>query len=189
MTDLELTTKAKEIIDKMANGINPVTGDFLAESDCTNNVKISRCLFYISDILRQVIERGGMGTKKKTPFFISDDQLQNFRYSDEPLYLSEIARRINDLTDDPNMKNITFSDIASYLMDSGYLTYSTQTDGKMRKAPTEKGQEAGITEEERVKNGRAYLLTRYDRNAQKLIIDSMPFIIHQMSQKETTRAA
>ena len=110
-------------------------------------------------------------------------------YNYEPLYLSEIARRINDLTDDPNMKNITFSDIASYLMDSGYLTYSTQTDGKMRKAPTEKGQEAGITEEERVKNGRAYLLTRYDRNAQKLIIDSMPFIIHQMSQKETTRAA
>ena len=166
MTDLELTVKAKGIIDKMANGINPVTGDFLAEGDCANNVRISRCLFFISDILRQVIDRGGIGTRKKVPFFISDDQLQNFRYSDEPVHLSEIARRINELTGDPNMKNISYNDIAAFLMDSGYLTYSTQTDGKIRRAPTEKGHEAGITEEERVKNGRAFLLTRYDRSAQ-----------------------
>ena len=30
------------------------------EDDVINNVRISRCLFYVSDVLRQVIENGGV---------------------------------------------------------------------------------------------------------------------------------
>jgi hypothetical protein len=188
MTELELTGKAKEMIDKMANGINPITGEYLAETDCVNNVRISRCFFFISDILRQVLERGGLAPKKKIPFFISEDQLQNFRYSDEPLFLSEIARRINELTGNPDMKKITYVDISAYLMDEGYLTYATQSDGKTVKLPTIKGEESGMHREERMINGYQRLLTRYDRSAQNLILSSLPFIIHLMSQRDPKAA-
>lgn len=188
MTELELTGKAKEMIDKMANGINPITGEYLAETDCVNNVRISRCFFFISDILRQVLERGGLAPKKKIPFFISEDQLQNFRYSDEPLFLSEIARRINELTGNPDMKKITYVDISAYLMDEGYLTYATQSDGKTVKLPTIKGEESGMHREERMINGYQRLLTRYDRSTQNLILSSLPFIIHLMSQQDSKAA-
>ena len=188
MTELELTGKAKEMIDKMANGINPITGEYLAETDCVNNVRISRCFFFISDILRQVLERGGLAPKKKIPFFISEDQLQYFRYSDEPLFLSEIARRINELTGNPDMKKITYVDISAYLMDEGYLTYATQSDGKTVKLPTIKGEESGMHREERMINGYQRLLTRYDRSAQNLILSSLPFIIHLMSQRDPKAA-
>jgi len=45
MTELEKIAYAKSYIEKLANGINPLTNQEVPESDIINNVKISRCLF------------------------------------------------------------------------------------------------------------------------------------------------
>jgi len=39
----------------MANGINPITGELVSGNDTLNNIQISRCLFYVSGVLREVI--------------------------------------------------------------------------------------------------------------------------------------
>lgn len=57
--------RAKAYIDQLANGINPIDGTCVADSDVINNVRISRCLFYVSDILKRVIDNGGSISKKK----------------------------------------------------------------------------------------------------------------------------
>ncbi len=59
MDDFELTCRAKIYIEKLANGINPLTDDNVPEGDIVNNVKISRCLFFVADVLEKVIENGG----------------------------------------------------------------------------------------------------------------------------------
>ncbi len=59
MTEIETMQRAKMYVDKLANGINPITDQPVSEADCVNHVKVSRCLFYVSDILRRVIENGG----------------------------------------------------------------------------------------------------------------------------------
>ena len=56
MTNLEIMQHAKEYLDKLARGIDPLTGCEVPEGEIINNVRISRCLFYVSDVLRQVIE-------------------------------------------------------------------------------------------------------------------------------------
>ena len=43
--NLELLKHAKEYIENMANGINPLTGESVKDDDLINNVRISRCLF------------------------------------------------------------------------------------------------------------------------------------------------
>ena len=45
MTELEIMQRAKAYIDQLANGINPIDGTSVADSDVINNVRISRCLF------------------------------------------------------------------------------------------------------------------------------------------------
>ena len=45
--NLELLKHAKEYIEKMANGINPLTGEIVPDNDLINNIRISRCLFYV----------------------------------------------------------------------------------------------------------------------------------------------
>ena len=81
MTELETMQRAKMYLDKLANGINPLTDQPASDSDCINQVRISRCLFYVSDLLRKVIENGGNIGKtekvKKQPFSISHETLNN----------------------------------------------------------------------------------------------------------------
>ena len=100
MTELEIMQHAKLYLDKLANGINPLTNQPAADSDCINQVKISRCLFYVSDVLRRVIDNGGDIGKaeriKKKTFSISHETLKNFRLSSTPISVSEITKRINE---------------------------------------------------------------------------------------------
>ena len=60
MTELEKIAYAKSFIDKLANGVNPIDDSTIPDGDVVNNVRLSRCFFYVSDILRQVIENGGI---------------------------------------------------------------------------------------------------------------------------------
>ena len=66
MTELEKIEYAKSFIDKLANGINPLDDSPIPDNDIANNVRLSRCFFYVSDILRQVIENGGVQPAKVT---------------------------------------------------------------------------------------------------------------------------
>ena len=64
MTELEKIAYAKSFIDQLAEGVNPLDGTPIPEGDIANNVRLSRCFFYVSDILRQVIDNGGVAPVK-----------------------------------------------------------------------------------------------------------------------------
>ena len=110
MTELEKIKRAKMYMDKLANGINPIDDTTAPEEDIINNVRLSRCFFFVSDILRQVIDHGGVvsstnakGTKK-LPFFLPYEKRDLFSFSEIPIPASEIAKRLNDLADQNAMK-------------------------------------------------------------------------------------
>ena len=108
MTELEKIAYAKAYIESLANGLNPLTGQTVPDTDVVNNVRISRCLFYVSDILRQVIENGGTLQKKtktaKAPFLLNYAAREHFRYFELPIPISEVANRINELIQPEEMK-------------------------------------------------------------------------------------
>lgn len=45
MTELEKNEYTKSLIDKLANGINPLNDMPIPENDIVNNVRLSRCFF------------------------------------------------------------------------------------------------------------------------------------------------
>ena len=47
MTELEKIAYAKSFIDKLANGINPLDDTPIPDDDIANNVRLSRCFFYV----------------------------------------------------------------------------------------------------------------------------------------------
>lgn len=55
MTELEKIERAKMYMDKLANGINPIDDTMAPDDDLINNVRLSRCFFFVSDVLRQVM--------------------------------------------------------------------------------------------------------------------------------------
>ena len=102
MTEIEKIEYAKSFIDKLANGINPLDGSTIKEDDIVNNVRISRCFFFVSDILRQVIENRTTPPERAVTkqFSLTADQLKRFAYSEQPIPISEIAKRINALIEE-----------------------------------------------------------------------------------------
>ncbi len=59
MEELDVMKRAQSYIESLANGKDPLTGNELPDADIVNNVRISRCLFYVSDVLKKVIDNGG----------------------------------------------------------------------------------------------------------------------------------
>lgn len=184
MTELETMQRAKLYLDKLANGIDPLTDQPVPEGDCINQVRISRCLFYVSDVLRQVIEKGGITSSrpadpriKKRPFAITAEQLAQFPYSKNPIPVSEITKRINALVDTENMKKLSYKSIVAYLLKAGFLEEVETASGKMMKRPTDEGSLIGVWREERIGENGNYYVVVYNTEAQHFILDNMEAIL------------
>ena len=67
----------------MANGINPLNGEMVPDSDLINNIKISRYLFYVNNILNDVLLNGGAGKNKSKVEKVDGYYIMNDNYFDE----------------------------------------------------------------------------------------------------------
>lgn len=185
MTELEKIAYAKSFMDKLANGINPLDNSRIPEGDIANNIRLSRCFFYVSDILRQVIENGGIGKVEKTvPFSITNDQLAHFACSPFPISGSEISRKLSDIIKNPLMKPFSVKILNQWLMQGGYLYEATDPFGKNRKLPTEQGIRLGICTEQKMGREGEYTAILFDSRAQRFIVDHIDAILHSMNQRE-----
>lgn len=181
MTELETIQHAKNYLDKLAQGINPLTNQPVPEEELINNVRISRCFFYVSDVLRKVLENGGVGSKprpKLLPFQIDHERLKRFPYSEEPLPISRITERINELVDTSQMKKLSYNVIRNWLLEIGLLEEIELTDGSKKKCPSGQGKDIGISLEHRVNQyGKEYDVILYNRDAQQFIVDNLPELL------------
>ena len=181
MTELDTVKRAKLYIDQLANGINPFDGTVIPEGEIIHNVWLSRCFFYISRILQQVVDNGGTVTpgepKKRIPLSIPHQKREQFAYSGTPISASEIARRVNQLAGDERMKKLTYSGIVSWLMDIGLLTRVSASDGRLTVRPTSLGEENGISVVQRMGANGSYRVVVYDLKAQHFLLDNLDAVI------------
>ena len=183
MTELETIQHAKNYLDKLARGINPLNDQPVPEEELINNVRISRCFFYVSDVLRRVLENGGIGNAprpKLPPFSIDHETLKGYVCTEEPLTISRIAERINELVDTTQMKKLSYSVVSKWLLEIGVLKEVELADGSHKKVPTEQGEQLGISLERRVNPyGREYKVVVYDRTAQQFVVDNLPELLEK----------
>ena len=182
MTELEIMQHAKNYLDKLAQGIDPLTGQEVPENDVINNVRISRCLFYVSDVLRQVIENGGIQVRsvkrtEKTPFALSFEERTSYPFGDFPVTVSVIAQQLNELVDLETMQKLKTTSITKFLLQSGLLFEEEGINGSKNKRPTEAGRQLGISTAQRTSQNGEYTAVVYDREAQQFILDNLDAII------------
>ncbi len=124
MTELEKIVYTKGFIDKLANGINPLDDTPIPDDDIMNNVRLSRRMLYVSDLLRQVIDHGGLerrGKGRKKSFSISQEQLEKYEFGEYPISISEFSNCLLALADTPNMKRLSAKKITNWLFKAGML--------------------------------------------------------------------
>lgn len=173
---------AQLYISKMADGINPLNDEAVKDDDLINNVHISRCLYFVSDVLRQVIEGECSKEKKKviSQFFITDEQRKLLVPFDRYVFSRDVAERINEVTAENNCKNFTARWILEYLLSIGMLEIDNG-----RKIPTEEGEIFGIKAEIRTdSNNQAYKVNKLSPDVQQFVFDNIDAIINFVTSEQ-----
>lgn len=176
MNDINKSITAKDWILKLANGINPLDGTAIKDDDIVNNVHISRCFFYVADLIDTTLQKNERKSKEyDLSFNLSVEDLSKIRIT-EKTGISNFTREINAVIP-KNMKPLPYSKIINWLMNNGYLIEIIKEDGGKAKQATEAGNSIGIYSE--VKNGTngPYIAVEYNANAQHFILNNINAIV------------
>lgn len=175
MEEKDKLALAQEWIRKLANGINPLNGNAVKDDDVVNNVHISRCLFYVADVMEKYSARASKSSSylsRKIPFDSSVIQRENYNYVDA-ISISAFAREIEKIIPE-NMHIVSYKSMISWLMQEGFLVETEpDSNGHTYKVPSEKGNSIGIYADSRERNGGHYLVTLYNREAQRFLLENL----------------
>lgn len=181
MNQLEITKHAKDYIDALANGIDPISGQELPNDTVLNQPRMIRCFFYVSDILRQVVENGGqVGGKKagkKAPFALSAEQRKEIPFSETPLPISKFCDLLNGMVDLTVTKKLPATTVAGWMVEKGFLAVIEDPNGRHVKQPTPQGESIGLSLETRHGMNGPYTVILYDLAAQHFIVDNLDDIL------------
>ena len=175
-TELEKLERARQYIEQLANGVDPISGQELLEDSALNQVRLSRCFFYVADVLGQAVIREKKAAKIPLLPFALPEELRVQIPIEPSAMIKRFTDSINALVDLTLMHNLKTTAITGWLVDQGYLREDL-FNGKRRKVATDKGRAAGITDEPRQGQFGSYTATLYDENAQRLMIAHLDEII------------
>lgn len=197
MTDFEILQRAKQYIDSLANGFDPLSGKPVRDDDVVNQVRISRCLFYVSGVLQKVIDNGGEIQRKKKPkppkpvkepFFLTHEQIILLQPQNTALSATKVAGIANELIDTEKMEKLKTTDLIRWLLSIGMLTEVESATGRKRKVPTPNGEMLGMKETSFInEQGVPTQYTVYDKNAQQFIFDNMETLIAFIHEREAEK--
>lgn len=174
MTELEIMQRAKMYLDKLARGIDPITDREVPDDSVLNNVRICRCLHYVSGVLERVIANGGtVGKREGAAFAITPEQKNRIQLSGTPVRLTELLNAIHNAAGDMNMKKPSAKVYSDWLVQRAFLFVEQGPDGKPRRMPTEQGNRAGIFSQCHQSTYGDYMAVYYDINAQRMILDHL----------------
>lgn len=175
MTELETMQRAKMYMEKLAQGVDPITNQEIPEDSVLNNVRLARCFFYVSDVLGRVIANGGfVGPKPQLrPFAIDTAHLAGIILSQEPVRVTQLVDMIHRAAGDSQMKKPNPTAITNWLVEKGFLEKQTMPDGKYRRVPTQRGMEIGLLTAVRQGANGEYIAVLYNIQAQRFVLDNL----------------
>ncbi len=190
MTEKDKLLRAKLYVDKLAQGIDPLSDTYVAETDVVRQARIVRCLTYVSEVLEREIAREEKPVRtrrsQRQPFTLSPEARERFAYSEEPIPISEIRNRLNQLLPDDSMKKITVTVLTEWLKNAGILETRIHEE-KAHSFPTEEGLGFGLSQETRYGPNGPYEMTLYNMDAQQMIIDNLDGILACKAETDELR--
>lgn len=176
MIDMEKLNTAKVWIEKLANGINPLNDELVKDEDLINNVHISRCLFYVAELLGEIKVKKTAERRGGKTFYLSSKDAANIQIS-TPNGIANFVRLVNGNIP-TDMKQLPVSQVIKWLRNEGLLQEVSKEDGHKTNLPTEKGNRLGIiTEIQKNADGLEYQRVIYSIGAQRFLLNNIESIV------------
>lgn len=175
--DLRIVARAKEYMDALAKGIDPLSGEVIPEGEVVRQERLMKCFFYTSKVLDEVLKgKNEKNYVKKEPFHPHLLDYSGFVFSKEPISISELVQRINDCRS-VDMQKLKRVGVVNWLVKQGYVK-RVEVNGSSRACLSEKSNTIGITEEIRSReDGGTYSVLLYSKEAQQFIVEHLETIV------------
>ena len=207
--EIKILERAEMFLQKLSCGVNPLTEEALPESDVCKQERISKCLAYVADYLKQkvmpVVERREKLAAPKPQKFVkprpvreeatqelvfTPEMLSKFEISDEPVSVSGIVRRLNFLIPQSSgMMPLVYADVAEVLSKEGILLKEEGEKGKDLNLPTPRGEKLGFARVEADIRGHHSIYTKCNVDAQKFILNNIDKCVAQANERLAKRKA
>lgn len=185
VNDIEKIREAKEIVSKLASGVNPVNGDEIKNDNILNNPQMIRCLFFVSDVLENVAAGGySKAAKKMTKFIMNANQKENVVFTEGEIGVNEIAKCINNNINPLISKKVSGNIISRGLKKMGVLAEIENEDKTKRTAVNNSSINLGFSEVKRSYNGNEYFQVVANDEGKKFILDNIKEIMGAASKKK-----
>ena len=199
----KILERAEMYLRKLSCGVNPLTEETLPEGDTCRQERISKCLLYVADYLQQIVcpkPKVAKAEKQEKPkrkrefpnqeLALSEEAIAKFEFSEEPLSLSAIVRRVNALIPEGSgMIPLMYADVAEVLTQEGYLQKQEGAAGKETNLPTPQGEEKGFSRVEEDIRGHFSIFTKCNTDAQKFVIENIQKAVAQANARLARRNA
>ncbi len=103
-----IISRAADYMTLLSRCIDPVSGKPAEKTDVIKNSSLSRCFAYTAGLLKKTV-------LEKAPFFVEEDRLAEFPYSDLPLTPDEFTQKVNLLIDREHVAPLSPNRVTEYL--------------------------------------------------------------------------
>lgn len=174
----EKIAKAREMVQKMAGGTNPLDGQPLADDCFLHDPRMVRCLHFIQEVLRKTLEEPfRAGSRKPSAFAISREEKKRVQMPKGKIGINEFARCVNEVIDTGKSRKLTGIEINRQLKRMGVLGEQVLDDGKMRTIVRPESSGYGIESEKRNQNGNEYEMVLFNEDGKKYLLENIETIM------------
>ncbi|MCX7884137.1 MAG: hypothetical protein N2448_03795 [Caloramator sp.] len=173
----EKLIKTKEIILKMANGINPVDNQPIDEENFMNDPRMIRCMFYVANSLEKLINDEKIVVSRPSEFIITPEQKSMVKFPDEKIGVNEFSRCINSVIDRTKSKCLTGVELNKNLKKIGILSEKENEHGRKTTVTNEKFFEYGFETIRASFNGKEYDKVVINNKGKKFLLDNLKKIM------------
>lgn len=167
-------SKAKNVLLKIADGIDPVSGKPIETTDFLKDERIKRCFVFVAEVLGRYI-RGRESDERR--FVITDEEKAKVVLPEGKIGTTQFIRCVNTYIDLTRSKKLTAVNLNKQLKKKGILGEKTTSKGGTRTVANENSINYGFETETRTYGNKTYDIILLNDDGKRYLLDNLQSIM------------
>lgn len=175
--EVEKIQKANEIMQKMAKGMNPLSGEQIRDEGLLKDAEMVRCLCFVSDVLDHIAKGNYKNRGNTLSFVITPEQKSKIVLPEGSIGVTGFSKCINLCINQVESKRLTGVELNRKLKKLGVLAEESTAEGKTRTITNEKSAQFGFEMVKKIFNGVEYDMVLINDIGKKYLIENLEVIM------------
>jgi len=176
-SEIELITRAQEILKEIAQGINPFTKEKIEESNFVNNPKMIRCFMFCAEMLELAKTQKKSRKASDLPFIITAEQKDRIIIELDTIGFTQFTRLVNEIIDQSISRKASPIKIINSLKTLGIIGEVIKDNGKKETTVLPNSEDYGFISVHRNMYGKEFDQVMANRQGQKYLIDNLEMLM------------